>query len=170
MKVYFAADHAGFDLKAQLMEYVRSLSTAGIPYEIEDCGAFEFDKADDYPDFVGRAAKHLADDVARGLDSRAIVLGASGQGEAIAANRFPGVRCALYYGPPSKKQTDISGHELGIIDGSRAHNDANAISFAARFLGADEMKSALKQWLTVPFAGERHLRRVQKLDALPGSA
>ncbi len=170
MKIYFAADHAGLDLKSALMVYLQELSTAGIPYEAQDCGAFEFDKADDYPDFIGRAAQLLADDVRQGLDSRAVVIGASGQGEAMAANRFPGVRCALYYGAPRVMQTDMSGHELDMLASSRAHNNANALSLGARFLSVEEAQAALKAWLSAPWSGEeRHARRVQKLDALPGN-
>ncbi|MBV9159087.1 MAG: RpiB/LacA/LacB family sugar-phosphate isomerase [Candidatus Kaiserbacteria bacterium] len=171
MKVYFAADHAGFDLKAILIAYVNSLSTAGLPLEAVDCGAFEFDKADDYPDFIGRAAKLLAADSAAGIESRAIVIGASGQGEAMAANRFPGVRCALYYGEPKGTQKDMSGKELDMLSSTREHNGANALSLGARFLSEEEAKNAVKSWLAHPYPGEdRHARRIQKLDALPGSA
>ncbi len=170
MKIYFAADHAGFDLKGALIAYVKDISTAGVPYDPEDCGAFEFDKGDDYPDFIGRAAQKLAADVAAGIESRAVVIGASGQGEAMAANRFPGVRCALYYSAPKLKQTDMSGHELDMLSSSRAHNNANALSLGARFLSVDEAKEALRTWLLAPFSGEeRHARRVQKLGALPGA-
>ena len=172
VKIYFAADHAGFDLKTVLMQHVKESSPVlGVIYEPVDCGAFELDKADDYPDFVGRAAKLLQDDVASGVESRAVVVGASGQGEAMAANRFPHVRCALYYGDPSKKQTDMSGHELDMLSSTRQHNSANALSLGARFLSADEAKSALMGWLTAaPTTEDRHLRRVGKLDALPGAA
>lgn len=171
MKIYFAADHAGFDLKAVLMAYTKEISSAGFPYEPEDCGAFEFDKGDDYPDVVSRAAQKLAADSAAGVESRAVVIGASGQGEAMAANRYPGVRCALYYSEPAKKQQDMSGHELDMLASTRAHNNANALSLGARFLTADEAKAALRAWLAAPWQGEdRHVRRVQKLDALPRSA
>lgn len=171
MKIYFAADHAGFDLKAVLMGYLKELSTSGIPYEPEDCGAFEFDKGDDYPDIIGRAAQKLAADSAAGIESRAVVIGASGQGEAMAANRYPGVRCALYYSAPSAKQTDLSGHELDILASTRAHNNANALSLGARFLTTDEAKVALKSWLSAPWSGEdRHARRVHKLDTLVSSS
>src|ERR1700709_2564292 len=93
MKVYFASDHAGFDTKNKLVEYVRD----HLKCEVEDCGALVDDPQDDYPGIVAVAAKKLSEDVAAGKDSRAIVAGASGQGEAIVANRFKGVRCALYY-------------------------------------------------------------------------
>lgn len=170
MKIYFAADHAGFDLKGALINYLKEISTAGIPYESEDCGALEFDKADDYPDFISRAAKKLAEDVAQGIESRAVMIGASGQGEAMAANRYPGVRCALYYGEPHAKQTDLSGHELDMLSSTRAHNNANALSLGARFVSTDEAKAALKSWLAAPWSAEdRHARRIKKLDALPGS-
>ena len=168
MKVYFAADHAGFDLKASLMKFVADLSTAGVPYEVQDCGAFEFDKGDDYPDFIGRAAKQLADDTKNGIESLAVIVGASGQGEAMAANRFSGVHCALYYSEPSKKQVDMSGQELDILASTRRHNGANALSLGARFLTEEEAKNALRRWLTAEKTTEdRHLRRVEKLDALP---
>lgn len=171
MKIYFAADHAGLDLKAKLIGYVSSLSTAGIPYEPQDCGAFEFDKGDDYPDFIGRAAKLLADDVANGIESCAVLIGASGQGEAMAANRFPGVRCALYYGEPTKTQIDMSGKELDMLSSVREHNGSNALSLGARFLSEEETKSALQRWLLGGKTTEdRHLRRIMKLDSLPGSA
>ncbi len=171
MKVYLAADHAGFDLKNVLALYLKEISTAGIPFEIQDCGALELDQADDYPDFIGRAGKLLAADAAQGLQSRAIVIGASGQGEAMAMNRFPGVRCALYYGEPGLKQKDMSGKELSMLSSTREHNNANALSFGARFLSAEQATSAVREWLTVPFSGdERHVRRIKKLDALPHAA
>ena len=171
MKIYFAADHAGFDLKAALMAFLKEISTAGIPYEPEDCGAFELDKGDDYPDFISRAAQKLAADSAQGVESRAILIGASGQGEAMVANRYPGVRCALYYCEPTVTQKDLSGHELDMLASTRAHNNANALSLGARFLTTDEAKAAIKRWLSAPWSGEdRHVRRVQKLDALPQSA
>ena len=91
MKVYFASDHAGFKTKNALVEYVRRLG-----YEVEDCGAHTFDEKDDYPSIIAAAAQKLSEDALRGMDSRAIVAGASGQGEAMVANRFKGVRCALY--------------------------------------------------------------------------
>src|SRR6185295_2504463 len=102
MKVYFAADHAGFELKNTLLNFVRG----ELNFDVEDCGALTYDAADDYPDLIALAARKLSEDAAQGLDSRAVVIGASGQGEAIVANRFPGVRCALYYGKPSHEQID----------------------------------------------------------------
>src|ERR1700677_348636 len=105
MKVYFASDHAGFDTKNRLVEDVRDQ----LGHEVEDCGARGDDPQDDYPEIIAFAARNLSDDVAAGRDNRAIVAGASGQGEAIVANRFSGVRCALYYGDPGHEQGDASG-------------------------------------------------------------
>src|SRR3989338_8272140 len=102
MKIYLASDHGGFELKNALAAYLKESPK----YEVEDCGADKFDSNDDYPEIIARAARKLSADALKGMDSRAIVIGASGQGEAIVANRFKGVRCALYYGPASRAQTD----------------------------------------------------------------
>ena len=160
MKIYFAADHAGFELKAALMKDVEIRG-----HEAHDCGAFTNDPNDDYPVFIAEAARSLMQDVARGVESRAVVIGGSGQGEAIVANRFKGVRCALFYGEPSKKQTDMSGQDLDMLSSVRVHNDANALSLAARFLTGEEAASAVAAWLAAPFNGEeRHVRRIQQID------
>ncbi len=162
MKVYFASDHAGFELKNELLDFVRD----SLGCEVEDCGAFVNDPADDYPEIIAQAARKLSADVAGGLDSRAVVIGASGQGEAIVANRFRGVRCALYYGAPSREQTDMAGKQLNMLASTREHNNANALSLGARFLTAEEAKEALKEWLSVEFSGEeRHARRIRAIDA-----
>jgi len=161
MKIYFAADHAGFELKSILLAFARDELGA----QVEDCGAFQYDKDDDYPGFIAAAASKLSADAQGGLDSRAVVLGASGQGEAIVANRTRGVRCALYYGAPPVSQKDMSGKELDMLASTREHNNANAISFGERFIGAEEAKEALKHWLLTPFSGEeRHARRIRQID------
>ena len=162
MKVYFASDHAGFETKNALVEYVRSLG-----YEVEDCGAHTLDKDDDYPAIIANAAKQLSADALAGMDSRAIVAGASGQGEAMVANRFKGVRCALYYGNPGVEQTDQSGKTLDMLGSTREHNDANALSLGLRFLSLEEAKAAVERWLKLPFPGEeRHARRVKQIDTV----
>ena len=163
MKIYFAADHAGFELKNVLLAYVRD----ELGHEAEDCGAFTLDEADDYPVFISSAARKLSADVAKGGESRAVVIGASGQGEAIVANRFKGVRCVLYYGEATCQQTDMSGRKLDMLGSARMHNNANALSLGARFLSIDEAKTALAQWLSTPFSGEeRHARRIKMIDEL----
>lgn len=162
MKVYFASDHAGFEIKNQLVEYV-----GGLGYEVEDCGAHAYDKDDDYPGIIAGAARKLAADAHAGVESRAIVAGASGQGEAMAANRFAGVRCALYYGAAASMQTDMSGKELDMLASSREHNNANCLSLGLRFLTLEEAKAAVEKWLKASFPGEaRHARRIAELDEL----
>ncbi len=162
MKVYLASDHAGFEIKNALVEYVR-----GLGYDAEDCGAFVNDPADDYPEIIASAARKLSLDAAQGVESRAIVAGASGQGEAMVANRFKGVRCALYYGSAAKPQTDMSGNTLDILASSREHNNANALSLGLRFLSLEEAKSAVATWLTATFPGEeRHARRIKAIESL----
>lgn len=146
MKIYFASDHAGFELKNALIDFVQD----ELDYEVEDCGAYAQKADDDYPDFIRRAAVKVQGDPA----SRGIVLGGSGQGEAMMANRFPHVRAAVYYGGP-----------LEIIKLSRAHNDANVLSLGARFLSFGEAEEAVRLWLETPFSNdERHVRRIKKVD------
>ena len=93
--------------------------------------------------------------------------GGSGQGEAIVANRFKGVRCALYYGDPGNAQVDASGKHLDILASTREHNDANALSLGLRFLTFDQAKDAVARWLAAPFPGEpRHARRIAQIDGV----
>jgi ribose 5-phosphate isomerase B len=159
MKVYFAADHAGFEMKNALVTFVRSLGHEAIDY-----GADAFDANDDYPPIIARAGKALSEDAKKGEDSRAIVLGGSGQGEAVVMNRFKGVRCALFHGG-SMTQTDMSGHTFDMLVSTRVHNNSNALSLAARFLSQEEAQKAVESWLSTPFSGEeRHVRRIKQID------
>jgi ribose 5-phosphate isomerase B len=163
MKVYFAADHAGFELKNKLINFVRG----DMALEVEDCGAFEFDVGDDYPTIIDAAARKLSADMADGRDNRAIILGATGQGEAMVANRYPRVRAAVYYGEATGEQLDAAGRSLDMLTSTRIHNNANALSLAARFLAEDEAKGIVRQWLSTPFpAEERHARRILQIDKL----
>ena len=91
MKIYVATDHAGFQLKESLKKF---LIQAG--YEVEDCGAYTFNKDDDYPDFVRKAAEQVSKEP---KNSRGIVIGGSGEAEMMVANKYKGVRCALFYTP-----------------------------------------------------------------------
>jgi len=159
MKIYFASDHAGFALKQELLEYVQD----ELQCEVEDCGAYFLDETDDYPDFVKLAAEHVSKNPA---DSKAIILGASGQGEAIVANRFPGVRAVVFYGDSGQKQTDVDGSELNLLTSSRIHNDANVLSLGARFLTIEVAKASVREWLSTDFGGnDRHVRRIKKIDS-----
>jgi ribose 5-phosphate isomerase B len=160
MKIYFATDHAGYELKNQLVSYVRD----ELGYEIEDCGALHLDEDDDYPDFVKAAARKVATAPTK---AKAIILGASGQGEAIVANRFLGVRAVVYYGAPAEKQTDSSKRELTMVESTREHNDANILSLGARFIELEEAKSVVSRWLETAFNEDvRHARRIKKIDGV----
>jgi ribose 5-phosphate isomerase B len=151
MKVYFAADHAGFELKNELLNVVRG----EFNFDVEDCGATHFDEIDDYPMIIAPAIAKLSSDLNAQKDSHAIILGASGNGEAIVANRFAHIRAAVYY-----------GGNLDIIKLSREHNDANVLSLGARFITPDEAKDAVRLWLSTTFSGaERHMRRITEIDA-----
>ena len=153
-KVYFAADHAGFDLKNALVAHVRSLG-----YEVEDMGAAVLDSADDYPDFITPCAERVAAE----QGSFGIIVGGSGQGEAMAANRARGARAAVFYGEPPHPQTDAAGAVLDMSASIRAHNDANILSLGARFLSEADAKAAVERFLATPFSGdERHRRRLAK--------
>ena len=147
MKIFIGADHAGFELKEKLIPFLKNLG-----HEVEDKGAYTLDTQDDYPDFVTPVAEAVASDPER---SRGIVLGGSGEGEAIATDRFPHVRTAVWYG----------GNKEPLIL-SREHNDANILSLGARMMSEEEAMEAVKLWLETPFSGdERHIRRIEKLDA-----
>lgn len=147
MIIYFATDHAGFELKNTLVPFVRD----ELGYEVVDCGAHEFDANDDYPGFIRAAAEAVSENPE---DARAIVLGGSGNGEVMVANKLPRVRAALYH-----------GGNLDIVKLSREHNDANVLSLGGRFVPSDEAKEAVRTWLSTPFSGEdRHVRRISAIE------
>ncbi len=150
MKIYLATDHAGFELKEMVKSY---LETNYTDCEIEDCGAYVYDELDDYPIYIKQAREALAYDIENGLDSRAIVFGGSGEGEAIVMNRQRGVRCTTYYGT-----------NLDIVRLGREHNDANAISFGYRFVEEEECYKAVDMFLSTDFEGGRHIARVEEID------
>jgi len=157
MKVVIASDHGGFELKEILKPFLTLLG-----YEVVDVGAFALDMNDDYVPFMQAAARKVEEDPEH---TRGIVIGGSGQGEAIAANRFKGIRAAVYYGEPRKNQIDAEGRELDMLTSSREHNNANVLSLGARFLSKGEAKEAVKKWLAISFPeSERHVRRIEMLD------
>ncbi len=146
MKIALGADHAGFKLKEQMRDFLVSLG-----HEVVDKGAFSFDPADDYPDFIFPVAHAVAD----GEVERGVVFGKSGQGEAMAANRVKGVRAALYL-----------GEDVEVAKLSREHNDANVLSLGTDFVNQDAAQDIVSLWLDTPFSEEeRHVRRIKKLDA-----
>jgi ribose 5-phosphate isomerase B len=146
--IYFATDHAGFNLKNFLLSFVRD----ELGCEVVDCGALEFNDSDDYPDFIHVAAQAVSE---APQARKAIIFGHSGQGEAIVANRYNGVRAVVYY-----------GSEPEIIKLSREHNDANILSLGAHFLTQETAKEIVATWLNTEFtAVERHQRRILKIDS-----
>lgn len=161
MKVYLATDHAGFELKEKVKEYLKSLN-----YKVEDCGAFEFDKNDDYPDFISKAAEGVSKNPD---NSRGIIFGSSGQGEAMVANKYRNVRCAVFYTPVvPAHNVDVSGRvsedPFEMIRLTREHNNANVLSLGAKILEEEAALKAVKLWLEAPFTNEeRHRRRIDKI-------
>ena len=157
-KVYFAADHAGFALKNALIEHVRTLG-----YDVEDMGAHTLEPEDDYPDYMIPLAQKVAEENARG-----IIVGGSGQGEAMCANHVKGVRAAVFYGP--RRVTialDIEGgHSEDGFDAvrlPRRHNNPNILSIGARFVSGEEADEAVRIFLETPFSGApRHTRLIRR--------
>ena len=141
MRIAIASDHAGFRYKTILTKHLASLG-----HEVKDFGTSS-EESVDYPDFIRPAAEA----VAKGECERAIVLGGSGNGEAIAANRVKKVRCVLCWNEETAR--------LG-----RMHNDANAISIGQRLVSEQDAIKIVDTWLTTAFEGGRHVRRIQKLD------
>jgi ribose 5-phosphate isomerase B len=145
MTIYLGTDHAGYELKEALKAYLGDLGHA-----VVDKGALALEDGDDYPDYV----RPVAETVAAEAGSFGIVLGASGEGEAMCANRVSGARAAVYYGG----SLDIPRH-------ARVDNDANILSLGARFVSLEEAKEAVKAFLETPFSNEeRHARRIAKID------
>ncbi len=144
MKIYIGSDHAGYELKEKLKTYLESLNI-----EIVDKGAFSLDNEDDYPDFIVPVAKAVVED----KGSLGIVLGGSGEGEQISANKIDGVRAIEYY-----------GGNLEIVKLGREHNNANILSLGARFMSEDEAENAVEIFINTPFSNEeRHIRRLEEI-------
>ena len=161
MKVYLATDHAGFELKEKVKAFLVEKG-----YKVTDCGATEFNRDDDYPDFIAKAAVEVSKDPE---NSRGIIFGGSGQAEAMVANKFKGVRCALFYSAIAPVgAADVTGRTstdpYEMIRLTREHNNANILSLGARFVTEDEAKKAVELWLSQPFTSEpRHVRRLEEI-------
>ena len=139
VRVYLGSDHAGFELKAAIIAW---LGEAG--HEAVDCGPASYDPADDYPVYVMRAAQGTIDD----HGSLGIVIGGSGNGEQIAANKIPGIRAALAWTAETARL-------------ARQHNDANVLSLGAREYSLEDAISFAKLFVETPFSGDaRHARRL----------
>lgn len=139
--IAIGSDHAGFQYKEALKTYL-----LGEGYTVRDFGTHS-PEACDYPDFI----RPVAEAVARGEYERGIVLGGSGNGEAIVANRIKGIRCGLCW-----------NEQVAVWN--RAHNDANVLSLGQRTISQEEAIKIVKIWLATEFEGGRHLRRINKID------
>lgn len=156
MKIYLGSDHAGFGLKEKLIPYLEELG-----HEVEDKGAYEYNEEDDYPDFIIPVAREVSK---RPNKVRGIVLGGSGQGEAMTANKFSDVRAAVYYG---NKRCVVEDDTRTIIGESREDNNSNILSIGARFVTEEDMKEAVRLWLEIPFSKEeKYQRRIIKMDRI----
>ena len=144
MRIHVAADHAGYELKAHLVEHLRAGG-----HDVVDHGAQVYDAQDDYPAFCFEAGEAVVADPG----SVGVVIGGSGNGEQIAANKVPGVRAALAW----SMRTAVL---------ARAHNDANVVAIGARQHSVDESTEILEAFLAEPFSGDaRHQRRIDQLSA-----
>jgi ribose 5-phosphate isomerase B len=143
MRVYLGSDHAGYELKQHLVQW---LTSAG--HEPVDCGPHIYDAVDDYPPFILRAAERTAADP----EALGIVIGGSGNGEAIAANKVKGVRAALAW--------SVETAQLG-----REHNNANVVSVGARMHSLDEATTFVETFINTPFSQDpRHIRRIDMIS------
>lgn len=142
--IVLATDHAGFELKEHVKRFLIKKG-----YDIKDFGALEYDRLDDYPDFILPAAKYISEHKLIG-----IIFGGSGQGEAMAANRINGIRAAVFYNGPDE-----------IVELSRLHNNANILSIGARFVTNQEVEKIIELWLSTDFEEGRHEKRINKLDS-----
>src|SRR3989344_4268755 len=168
--IYLGSDHRGYKLKEKIKQWLKEWK-----YTFEDMGALEYNQDDDYTDFVSKVAAKVSEDPE---NNKGIVLGMSGQGEAILANKFKGVRAVVFYGPSNKNWIwsfllgfwaalvaflTFKNNNKKIILLSREHNDANILSLGASFLSEVAAKNAIKIWLETNFSGEeRHMRRINK--------
>lgn len=148
MIVYLGADHGGFELKEDLKKYL-----TGLGYELDDMGAHTFNPDDDYTDFVLPVAQKVSQDP----QNRGIVIGRSGQGEAIAANKVKGIRAAVCFSEEMASRT-------------RDHNNSNVLSLGADFIDAETAKRIVKVFLETSFSEEeRHVRRLKKIEEIEKS-
>ncbi|MEM7173099.1 MAG: ribose 5-phosphate isomerase B [Pseudomonadota bacterium] len=142
MKIAIGTDHAGFKYKEKIKDFLASNG-----HEVRDFGTFSEDSCD-YPDFI----LPVAIAVSSGEFEGGIVLGGSGNGEAIAANKVPGIRCTVCW--------DMSSAEL-----ARRHNNSNILSLGQRMIDENQINSIVQIWLETPFDGGRHQRRLQKIES-----
>jgi len=155
MKIFIGSDHAGFQQKKHLIQVLQDMN-----YQVVDKGAFRENSDDDYPDFCAL----VAEEVSKDEDSRGILIGGSGQGEAMVANKYPNIRAVVFNGQYKPTDGRFVPEEIMI---ARQHNDSNILSLGARFLSNTEAVRAVTLWLVTPFSGdERHVRRIKKIKKI----
>lgn len=148
MKVFVASDHAGFELKEKVKGYL-----LGKGFDVEDLGALQFDKQDDYPDFIAIAAKKVSENPG----SFGIIFGKSGAGEAIVANKIKGIRAIIGF---SEENVRLA----------RLHNDANVLSLGSAFITPDQANGLIELFIATEFSNEeRHKRRIEKIKKIEDS-
>lgn len=147
MNIFLASDHAGFELKNFIFQELKNRG-----FNVFDNGAFSLIENDNYTDFIPLAVKKVTEDFQNNV---AIIFGGSGQGEAICANRFNGIRCTTYY-----------HYDLEIIKLSKEHNNANVLSIGARFVNNEQALESILLWLETKYEGGRHEVRNRALDNL----
>ncbi len=148
MKIYLGTDHAGFELKEHIKKFLIDNK-----YIVEDCGAYTYEKTDDYPDFVAKAARFVAKNFLTD-SSKGIVFGKSGAGECIVANKINGVRAVLAVNDEN-------------VQLSRLHNDANVLSLGSALVSNEKACELVKLFLETPFSEEeRHKRRIEKITKI----
>jgi ribose 5-phosphate isomerase B len=153
MRVHLGCDHAGLDLKSHLTDRLTELG-----YQVVDHGPFVYDALDDYPVFCIRAAEAVAREREQGMDSLGVVIGGSGNGEQMAANKVTGIRCALAWSDETAKL-------------ARDHNDAQVVAVGGRMHSLEDMTRFVETFLAEPFSeDERHVRRIGQLDAYDRTA
>jgi ribose 5-phosphate isomerase B len=149
MKILISSDHAGFELKNILSAYVENLG-----HSVLDLGPVEYDESDDYPDLIAPLASKISSSGENTNHLLGIIIGGSGQGEAIVANRFSGVRAGI-----------LNCENLELVTLMRQHNDANIISIGARFVSPEIARQAIKLFIETAFSRDtRHERRIKEID------
>lgn len=152
MKVYLASDHGGYKYKEELKAFLKDKR-----YDVEDMGAYKLNHGDDYPDYVIPCVEKVVADRALGEQAFGVVIGRSGNGEAMAANKVKGVLAAVCTGSQMAKK-------------AREDNNANVLSLGADYISLDDAKREAEVFLTTPFSGkERHVRRLNKVTGYESS-
>jgi ribose 5-phosphate isomerase B len=164
MNIFLAADHAGFYLKEKIKNHLEKRG-----HSVTDFGAFSYSAFDDYPDFIGACAREVAKDPDK---NKGIILGGSGEAEAMVANKYKGIRCGLFYAKAvpvgaADVMGRVSSDPFEIIRLSREHNNANMLSLSSRFLTEEDALAAVDLWLSIDFPGDdRHVRRINQFKKL----